>query len=258
MCCSTLPVLNNLTPQLADDPHVHPFFPTFVGRGGPFRTPAGRLSSVAPAGTRGYGRSLSGRAGAAEAAGGRQGAAAGTGRRSHVFAALRDRGPGRGLADPRQHRADLRGGLRGWAALHRPGVRGGPKPGRLRGPPRPARFAPRPVDHAAGGLGVGQGRPRGRGAPRHQAGEHHAGPRRRGESGRLRPGPGHARRGGQRSDADRHYAGHAALHEPGTGRRQAPQPAERHLLVRRDLLPHAFRRRRPLSARRPWAWRCST
>ena len=52
---------------------------------------------------------------------------------------------------------------------------------------------------------------------------------------------------GQRPDPDRHHAGHAALHEPRAGRRQAAGPAERHLLVRRDLLPHADRRRRRFS-----------
>ena len=70
----------------------------------------------------------------------------------------------------------------------------GPEPARVDRPARPARPAARPVDHAAGGGRAGQGGRAGRRPPRHQAGKHHAHRRRRGESGRLRPGPPHPRR----------------------------------------------------------------
>ena len=50
-----------------------------------------------------------------------------------------------------------------------------------------------------------------------------------------------ARRRRQRPDPDRHHHGHAAVHEPRAGRGQAAGPPQRHLLVRRDLLPHAHR-----------------
>ena len=68
---------------------------------------------------------------------------------------------------------------------------------------------------------LGQGGRAGRGPPRHQAREHHAHRRRRGEGGRLRPGTPDPRRRRQRPDPSGHHAGHAALHEPGAGRRQA-------------------------------------
>ena len=56
----------------------------------------------------------------------------------------------------------------------------------------------------------------------------------------------------------RHHPGHAAVHEPRAGRGQAARPAQRHLLVRRDLLPHAGRRAAVSRAKRPWAWPCNT
>ena len=55
------------------------------------------------------------------------------------------------------------------------------------------------------------------------------------------------RRRRQRPDPGRHHAGHAAVHEPRAGRRQAARPAQRHLFVRRDLLPHAQPARRRFS-----------
>ena len=83
---------------------------------------------------------------------------------------------------------------------------------------------------------------------RHQAREHHAHAKRRGESGRFRLGPCRQRRRCAQSDADRHDDGHAALHEPRAGRRAAARPAERYLFLRRHLLPDA-RRPAPVSRR---------
>ena len=62
-----------------------------------------------------------------------------------------------------------------------------------------ARHGPPDLPHALSimrqvAAGAGQGGRAGRGPPRHQAGEHHAHRRRRGEGGRLRPGPAHPRR----------------------------------------------------------------
>ena len=65
----------------------------------------------------------------------------------------------------------------------------GRQPGRIAGPPRSARPAPRAGDHAAGGRRAAQGGRAGHRPSRHQAREHHARGQRRGEGGRLRPGP---------------------------------------------------------------------
>ena len=80
----------------------------------------------------------------------------------------------------------------------------------------------------------------------------------RGEGRRLRPGPHRSRRRSPEPDADRHHDGHAALHEPRAGRRQAGRSAQRHLFARRHLLPHARRPAARSTARRPWPSPCST
>ena len=94
-----------------------------VARKRTFRPAIGRFSLDPSPGPRRNGRDLSGRTTFAQAPRGGKDIKTRVGQRSYLFAAFRDRSPGRRVAGSRQHRADLRGRARRPLPLHRPGVR---------------------------------------------------------------------------------------------------------------------------------------
>ena len=102
------------------------------------------------------------------------------------------------------------------------------------GRPMPWREATRAIRDAAAGLGCGP--PAGHGAPRHQAGQPHADPRRRDEGGRLRPGPFAVQR--QPPDPGRLDLRHAGLYVTGAvAGRQGGRPQRLVFAGLRLLLP---------------------
>ena len=87
--------------------------------------------------------------------------------------------------------------------------------------------------------GPGRGARSGAGPPRHQAGQHPAGERRRaGQAHRLRPGPGRRRR---QPDAERRRRRHAAVHGPRAGPRRAGRPPRRPVQPGQRPLRHVHR-----------------
>ena len=94
--------------------------------------------------------------------------------RRHLRRRVSHGGPGRRRAGPRQHRADLRSGLRRRHPLHRPGIRAGQNLRELlarRGPPD-VKLAVAIMRQVAAALA--QGGRAGHRPSRHQAREHHA------------------------------------------------------------------------------------
>ena len=92
-------------------------------------------------------------------------------------------------------------------------------------PRRPAAHRGGPAHRHADRAGAGRGARPGAGPPRHQAGEHPAGERRRaGQDHRLRPGPRHRRR---QPVAERRRRRHAAVHVARAGRRRVGRPPVR-------------------------------
>ena len=95
------------------------------------------------------------------------------------------------------------------------------------------------VDRGAGGRGAGLCAPPERGAPRHQAGQHHVRGRQRHRQGhRLRHRPHHR----FEQDQDRAGAGHAQLHVARADRRQEGGRPLRPVFAGRDAVPDADRR----------------
>ena len=230
-CCDR-PGRNTLSPRKAISPMMMPApSPPTPPRLPDLGPAVGRSAVVAAVGPRGHGRRLPGRAVPAEAAGGREDPQARAGRGPHLSEAIRARGPGGRLAGPCQHRADPRSGPQRRAVLHRAGVRRRAEPPPVDRPLWSARSGRAVWIIRQAAAGLGQGGRGGRGTPRHQAGKHHAHAGRRSEGGRFRLGPLGQRNPGNRSDADRHDAGHAPVHEPGAGRGQAAGLPQRPLFL---------------------------
>ncbi|CAH0263122.1 hypothetical protein ROS9278_03452 [Roseomonas sp. CECT 9278] len=147
------------------------------------------------------------------------------------------RGAGRRPAVAPQHRRRLRLWRERPRRLDRDGAGRGQKP---QGPARQERTLHHPrhrADHGRGLRRPGLFAPARRGAPGHQARQHHDDDRRPGEDRRFRHRP--ARE--FVDDAGRHADRHAVLHGARAVPRRTGRPARRHLVLRRHAVPAADR-----------------
>ena len=176
--------------------------------------------------------------------------------RSRSAGAIRARSAAARVAEPSQHRRDLRrrGDRRTWSPLVLELVEGETLAARLKRPgPRPR--SSRRAAHRAADRRRARRRPRARHRPsRSEAGQHHHHARRHREGAGFRTGEGRrharakARRTGSnplpnrdRSDARRRDARDRAVHVAGTGARQGGRQTQRHLGVRLCALRNAHR-----------------
>ena len=132
--------------------------------------------------------------------------------------------------DPRRRRVP-RPALPGHAVRRRPVAPGAARPRRAR-----STLAEILRIGMQAARGPGRGPCPGAGPPRHQAGQHPAGERRRaGQAHRLRPGPGRRRR---QPDPERRHRRHAPVHGPRAGPRRAGRPPRRPVQPGQRALRH--------------------